>query len=126
RRRLVRVEADRVGGRRAVRREQVGFGEVHGGPVVWCRGSVIVYGSGGAARRRSREVSHLARTRTAAPPRGVEPPGSPQVEHPADRAVRLRDRSAIPADWHVAYDAVLTAFQRYEADDDEAARAALQ
>ncbi len=71
-------------------------------------------------------MSHLARTRTAAPPRGVEPPGSPQVEHPADRAVRLRDRSAIPADWHVAYDAVLTAFQKYEADDDEAARAALQ
>jgi tetratricopeptide (TPR) repeat protein len=43
-------------------------------------------------------------------------------EHPADRAVRLRDHSAVPADDHAALDAILTAFDCYEAGDDSAAR----
>src|SRR3712207_7121090 len=42
------------------------------------------------------------------------------------RSVRLRDRAAVPADHGSAFDAVLLAFQRYEAGDDETARAALQ
>jgi hypothetical protein len=40
--------------------------------------------------------------------------------------VRLRDRSGLPAELHPGYDAVLAAFQKYEAGDDEAARVALQ
>lgn len=55
---------------------------------------------------------------TTAPP--------PADLHPADRAVRLRNRSGLPADQHPAFDAVVAAFDRYEAGDDEAARAALQ
>lgn len=63
----------------------------------------------------------MARTRTV-----VAPPRPAIHEHPADRAVRLRDRSALPAEFHAAFDAVLAAFDHYEAGDDEAARAALQ
>ncbi|HET6571996.1 MAG TPA: hypothetical protein VFG68_00210 [Fimbriiglobus sp.] len=63
----------------------------------------------------------MARTRTA-----PQPPRPTVREHPADRAVRQRDRTALPAELHPAYDAVLLAFARYEAGDDDAARAALQ
>jgi hypothetical protein len=62
----------------------------------------------------------LARTRTPAPPQPAA------REHPADRAVRLRDRTALPAELHAGYDAVLAAFEKYEAGDDDGARAALQ
>jgi hypothetical protein len=48
------------------------------------------------------------------------------VEHPADRAVRTRDGSALLAGERVGLDAVLTAFAEYEAGHDDAARAALQ
>src|SRR5207248_5172194 len=60
----------------------------------------------------------LTRTRAIPPP--------PTAEHPADRAVRLRDRAGLSADRHVALDAVLAGFARYEAGDDAGAREALQ
>ena len=63
----------------------------------------------------------MARTRTAVPPARTAAP-----EHPADRAIRLRDRSALPDDWHADHAAVLLAFEHYESGDDESARAALQ
>lgn len=69
----------------------------------------------------------MARTRAtprpvAAPPAAPPPP----PDHPLDRAVRHRDRAAVPEEHRAAFDAVLLAFQRYEAGDDEAARVALQ
>jgi hypothetical protein len=57
---------------------------------------------------------------------GDAPVRAKVLAHAADRAVRLRDRSALPAELHAGYDAVVGAFRRYEAGDDEAARAALQ
>ena len=48
------------------------------------------------------------------------------AEHPADRAIRLRDRAGLPGDQHAAYNAMLAGFARYEAGDDDGAREALQ
>ena len=43
----------------------------------------------------------------------------------ADRAIRTRSRTDLPAEFHPAFDAVLAALAGYEAGDDEAARVAL-
>lgn len=46
--------------------------------------------------------------------------------HTADRAVRFRTKSQLPADLHAGHAAVLLAFEKYEAGHDDAARAALE
>ncbi len=48
------------------------------------------------------------------------------LAHTVDRAVRSRSKSALPADQHAGFDAVLTAFDRYEKGQDDDARAALE
>lgn len=46
--------------------------------------------------------------------------------HAVDRAVRLRTKAHLPEEWHPGFDAVLAAFQKYAAGDDDAARTALE
>ena len=60
----------------------------------------------------------------------VEPLNDPSATaavtaHAADRAVRRREPNVLPADLHAGYEAMLTAFEKYDAGDDDAARVAL-
>ncbi|OWK45033.1 hypothetical protein [Fimbriiglobus ruber] len=72
----------------------------------------------------------MARTRPRTPERPagppVPPPPPPPPPHPADVAIAGRIRSNVPPDMLGGYDAVVLAFIKYEAGDDEAARNALQ
>lgn len=48
------------------------------------------------------------------------------LAHSVDRAVRFRSKSALPADLHPQFDAILRGFEEYQKGNDEAARTALE
>jgi len=68
----------------------------------------------------------LARSRAPRPSRAAPPASPAPPAHPADRALWASDKSALPPEHHEALDAIRSAFQKYEAGDDDATRAVLQ